>query len=525
MLFGRKDAANRVRIFESLAVAVGYAMLFIFAWRLSQDQWYLPAGLRAASLLFLPMRLWPAVIIGDAAAVLSNRIGMLHKYPAEWVFGSSVLLMPSISAGAWALRQYVGPIGEKLHLTPLYAAALAIWMGLSNSTVNVVLNGPAGDITPSSFLKFALGYYLGMLLILLPCLLWRQRQTSLLVPQNFARDCMLAGSVIAALHLIAVLCTDAASDQRVSFLLLMLLPAVALTFTHGWRGAAAGVVMVNLAIGFIMPNPNTAGAHDAVAYVAQQALALTGTMLIVLGSVISSHYESARLLGIAEREALSIARNNVFANERILRSKAVDIAQAQAHINFTRHELTQWLRTHGHSRAALELNSSGLAHSKLFNSHLAALYPLGIEDLGLYAILQTTVGSGFLGNGAQVKLKLRGYPRRLSLNLQLAAYRSVADAVTILTSNGAEEIVVRARCVTSRKSNGGIVLSVSGASTSGIETEAARLASLDLRARAFALGGNLSITTSRVRVYLAAAPADADYLAAGENSQTGPATV
>ncbi|MFL8093248.1 MASE1 domain-containing protein, partial [Xanthomonas vasicola] len=47
---------------EGLLLSLGYCVVYLLVWHLSVDQWYLPAGLRAASLLFMPYRRWPFLL-------------------------------------------------------------------------------------------------------------------------------------------------------------------------------------------------------------------------------------------------------------------------------------------------------------------------------------------------------------------------------------------------------------------------------------------------------------------------------
>ncbi|WP_192820369.1 MASE1 domain-containing protein, partial [Xanthomonas oryzae] len=55
---------------RGLLTATAYSIGFHLAWQCSLDQWYLPAGLRIAALLFSPSRLLPWILLGDVAALL-----------------------------------------------------------------------------------------------------------------------------------------------------------------------------------------------------------------------------------------------------------------------------------------------------------------------------------------------------------------------------------------------------------------------------------------------------------------------
>ncbi|MFC6840257.1 MASE1 domain-containing protein [Xanthomonas theicola] len=70
-------------IAKGALLSAAYCAAFLVAWRCSVDQWYLPAGLRVATLLFLPYRLWPYLLLGDTAALLMIRVPMAQEQGAS----------------------------------------------------------------------------------------------------------------------------------------------------------------------------------------------------------------------------------------------------------------------------------------------------------------------------------------------------------------------------------------------------------------------------------------------------------
>ncbi|MFX5611042.1 hypothetical protein ABTD85_21685, partial [Acinetobacter baumannii] len=60
----------------------------------SLDQFFLPAGIRAAALLIVPTRLWPYLLLGEYAYFATLRIPMIDTYGLDWVILASTLLMP-----------------------------------------------------------------------------------------------------------------------------------------------------------------------------------------------------------------------------------------------------------------------------------------------------------------------------------------------------------------------------------------------------------------------------------------------
>lgn len=485
------------------AVPIIYALSYLLTWRLSTDQWYLPAGIRVASLLFIPTRFWPYLFIGEFGALLYLRLPMVEKYGLPWVLIVAALYMPIVSGLIHALQRRLGRVADREYLLPAVAAAVTVFgAGLGTAFNTVLMHPKKFELVPHNVLKAAVGDYLGMLMISLAALLVVRRVGRGILPGRLWRDALPAFSVVAGLTYLARMVGSGPDEIRQGLLLLMLAPPVALTLMHGWRGAALGVIMVNIGIAAAMPKTNHAGAFDAQAFVAQEALAVAGTALFLLGSIISKHYRKARDTARAEREAFNLARNSFAQHERGLRERALQAVRMKDELARAKHDLVVWLRAHGHHAAAMDVLASSLSQSQKFNSHADALYPIGIEASGLYNVIDSAALSELWGHGVEVSCRLRGNPGRLSVALQLAAYRSICDAVAILSDCVPDEIFVKARSTVGRKQRG-IVISVVHKQQPQIGTEAAALAKLDLRSRVQAFGGTIRIkSTNRISILL-----------------------
>ncbi|MGD6420537.1 MASE1 domain-containing protein, partial [Xanthomonas citri pv. citri] len=107
---------------RGLLTATAYCLAFQLAWHCSLDQWYLPAGLRIAALLFAPYRMVPWVLLGDVGALLMLRVPAIAGMgvSATWAYGSSCVLGPAISLVPIALRIKLRELHRKeALLTPL----------------------------------------------------------------------------------------------------------------------------------------------------------------------------------------------------------------------------------------------------------------------------------------------------------------------------------------------------------------------------------------------------------------------
>lgn len=90
---------------EGLLVATLYATLCWATRQISLDQFFLPAGIRLAALLMLPVRMWPYLLLGDYLYLGHLRIPMLDRYGPEWVFVASAYQFPIVRMNAPASIQ------------------------------------------------------------------------------------------------------------------------------------------------------------------------------------------------------------------------------------------------------------------------------------------------------------------------------------------------------------------------------------------------------------------------------------
>lgn len=503
------EDAKRSDTAKGLLLSAAYCASFLGTWCLSFDQWYLPAGLRAASLLFLPYRYWPYLFAGDAAALLVIRVPKAEQYSALWAYFSPFLLMPLVASLAVYLRRKLKTHQQKMNWLPLVALSIALWSSACNMALNYALFGPRASVTLSNFYVFSVGDYLGILMVLLPIMIYLRRQSDEVSPRHATRDMLIAATAIFTIYCIASIpALEQAFHQ--GLLMLMILPVVGLTFRHGWRGAAAGILAMNLVTAMKIPYLNTPGSHDAGILITQQALAITATALLTLGTVISDLFDKARKSGIAEKEALLLAQNSFLSSEGKLRDQVLYMAQMQLRLDDYRDELVDWLKGHRHFEAAMDLNSSGVAHARLFDQHALALYPMRIEEQGLYAVLNAEAFTDFWASDAAVRYKLRGQPKRLTVELQLAAYRCVCNAFALLSECDPDQYTVKTRVW---RSNGkrGIAMFVTAKSTAELQhSQGGLLAAMELEGRAKAHGGAVRRRHLNRISMLLSEPADAD---------------
>ncbi|MBN6152145.1 MASE1 domain-containing protein [Xanthomonas sp. AmX2] len=432
--------ATLKKIAGGILLSAGYCALYMLVWRWSVDQWFLPAGVRAAALLFLPYRLWPYVLLGDAAALLAMRVPMAnHNGVSElWAYLSPFLVAPLFALLPWTFRSRFPASSAVQRWLPLLTVGLAVWGLLVNKAVNAMLEGPAAFITLEHSVRYGIGSYLGILMFVLPTLLWLRRKADKSLPSKLLRDCAIAVLAVAGIFALAM----ATPGLLHQFILLMLLvPGVWLTLSHGWRGSAVGVVLANLAVAMSLPRSNYAGAYDQQGFDVQMLIAVAATILFVLGSKISSAFRQARHLGYAEQQALQVAQASYMSAERTLRNRVIEYTDIHTHLNKLSRDIASSLKERGHYAAAMEMNRTGVIQTQLLDDYVAALYPLDIETQGLYGALKSIAFANACDT--EVETRLRGESRQLSIGLQLAAYRCVLNAMEMLPRSGRHRITAR----------------------------------------------------------------------------------
>ncbi|MDV2452835.1 MASE1 domain-containing protein [Xanthomonas hortorum] len=467
---------------EGLLLSLGYCVVYLLVWHLSADQWYLPAGLRAVSLLFMSYRRWPFLLAGDAAAVLWLRVPMLETrdYAPLWAYLSPFLFAPAVALAVSAIRRHAPDVILRNAILPLMAL-LALWSTLCGMALNATLGGPIASSPVEILLRTWLGSYLGILMFLLPGLLWYRRTESYL-RNDLVRDSTFAGLAMAGLFCAANVVPEPLLRQVLMVSLVG--PAIILTLRHGWRGAAAGALLANL-IAALSRSKYGIAAYDAELFSVQLLIAVIATGLFVLGSRLAFAFSQAGDQHQVQREALQFAQAGYLAAERTLRNRVVDYSDINVHLNRLRKDCVAQLRERGHHAAAMEMTRAGVIESQLLHEYVAGLYPLEIETHGVYQALRSPALARFYDT--EIHHALHGNCGDLSLGLQLAAYRCALNAFEILPQ--AKRHLVQARAWKSRDAQGVVIRIFADASLLEVVNRDASEANAELRTRLKAHGG------------------------------------
>jgi hypothetical protein len=502
---GREQAVEQTKwsgFAKGLAIAAAYCSVYLILREFSFNQWFLPAGLRTACLLLVPYRYWPYLFAGDAAALLVVRSPLADDYSPQWAYLSPFLLILAISLVPLAIRKRMKNIDTLTSGLPVFALLTAVWSSTCNMALNYFLDGPVVLVTFENFTHYVVGDFMGLLMVVIPCLLWLRRDRGIVSPRKLGQDATLAVAAVGVMYAIAMSTPDSQLLFRQFMLIMMVLPAVMLTFAHGWKGAAIGTFTVNLAMSQALTYTGIPGQHDQAVFFAQEGLVIAAITLLTLGHRISENYDKARQAGMAQSEALVIAQKSFLSSEQMLREHMLYMAQMQLSFDDERKDTVEWLKARGHAQAAMDLNARGMSSRRTFDERAPALYPLRIEQEGLYAVLHAESFTNFWGAGAEVYLGYKGQPKRLSVDLQLAAYRCICHAMAQLSESEPSEYRISMRVWHFGKRRGiSIAVTVDPTAQARV-SPAAVAASTILDARVRAYGGIVKRETHHVRVFL-----------------------
>lgn len=421
-------------IAKGIAIAAMYGVVYLVLRYISFNQWFLPAGLRAACLLFLPYRYWPFVILGDAGAVLYQRIPKLEQYEAAWVYVGPILLICSVAIAPHLVRARLKRPDDMHFWMPLAALFISTWAAVCTSIFNHVLGGPRQPDGIRNFTDYVTGNFLGILMFVLPILVWKMRSWETYKAKRVFRDALFAVAFLIPLFLFVKLQPESNVLPRQIALMLMIVPAAHLTLSHGWHGAAVGVFIVNLSIAQTMEYAGVPRYYDDTVFLSHIGLTIGAVVFLLFGRRITLNFETARKSGIAEQEAIRFSRTNLLSNEPAVRDQLIIMASMQVQMDDARDLLAKDMRANGKYREAMELHRRGIEHRQLFEIQALVVYPIGIERDGLFRVLDTGAFRESRASGVHVDFAFgRIDPRTLSEALQVSAYRCLCHAIDYLS--------------------------------------------------------------------------------------------
>lgn len=166
-------------------------------------------------------------------------------------------------------------------------------------------------------------------------------------------------------------------------------------------------------------------------------------------------------------------------------------------------EMVNWLHAQGHHAVADSLRHTSEVHSRLFRAQASMIYPAALEQLGLYVALQAGgVREAWNATHRIGQPRLKGDPCALGVGLQLAAYRLVVDAVSLLLKCECGQISVSIRCGSSIRKRGAFICVALLDRHASLGGRAKALANEQLLGRVLAHAGHMDLSGNRLRMVL-----------------------
>lgn len=484
-----------------------YAIACWGARQISLDQFFLPSGIRVAALLISPVRMWPYLLLGEYAYFAHLRLPLVGTYGLDWVLLSSAYQFPIVALIVHILR---GETHSKEVRLIVIAGISAAAIGLGNvSLMHAFWESPQDSGFAAVTNRFVLGHYTGILTIAPLAILMmrrtcRSRWSAWLQPRSASALVLMLATGYATAHL-----PEGLSSEKSGFQLIMALPVIALTCIHGWRGAAVGMPLLNLIVHFTTPVTGLPGSFDAGAFQTQQGLALVSTALLVLGGMASQYRRQLSISLQERRQDQDFARASHLARERYLRARAHRMRHIGDHFDLMLNQMVEWLKEQGHTQFASGVLKSASIGSRHFREQISMVYPTPLEHVGLYLALQGCgIGEEWDKTGRVTCEQLSGDPCQLSTGLQLAAYRTIEEAVSVLLQHESGNLQIRARCGRHGQLQG-ILLAVTVLKDSnGLSRTTMEAATQNLMAQAGTYNGTLQFRRNALRLVLTEAGGD-----------------
>ena len=482
---------------KGIAIALVYAVSCWAAREISLDQFYLPAGVRVAALLILPPRMWIYLLIGEYAYFANLRLPLVDKHGWTWVVLGSVLLMPAAAMIVYKHRK--GTVkGSGTWFISMAAMAAAATTTINLVTSHLLWKKPPEEPAVVQAIQFFVGDFIGILTLGSLALLWIRR-SGRSTTRSTKRMIAVSALVISALGVAAANMGEAAAMQ---LHLLMMIPAIALTCIHGWRGAALAVALLHLVIGATLVDMGPWTFHETT-FGTQQALAVIGSGLLILGFLISDQRRQLRDAEAREADSSSQLKQSHVFREAMLKDQVQDIRLLGERIDHSLSIVGDCLKSKGHMQFGEDVLSIAAANSRKFREQTSRVYPIMLEHVGLYLTLQVGGIADIWNASRRVGSPiLLGDPCQLSNGLQLAAYRAMDEAVALVLSREPGHVRVKSRCFQKGEMRAILVVVAFLDTRQLLSVDTADAAERELTGRVMGYEGKVAAKANRIRILL-----------------------
>lgn len=484
-----------------ILVACAYAAAFWLAREASWDQFYLPAGVRVAALVVCRPQWWPYLLVGEYACFGVLRYPLAEQYGWAWVVFGSSLLMPVTMLSVYAFWR-LSTRGQDGWIIPLAGVSAVMVTAMNLSMAYLLWPSPPPNPIGIDTALFVLGDFVGILTVAPLGLLWMKRHELSYSLHSHSATC-ISLVALATLGVASLYVPSDSCPVRGSALLLMGAPAIALTCMHGWLGAAISVPTWSVVARFTFPSYDSAAVFDHAALSLHQTIVIAGASLLAVGARLSRREYQLQKREADSMRALSHTRSAFISAEQDMRTRALEIRQLEESFDASLCSVAEGLRVDGHEALAGGLLKVTTLHSRKVREQVTMVYPTSLEHVGLYLALQIGgIDEAWKATERLAPHRLTGDPCRLSVGLQLAAYRTIIDAVSLLLDREPGQIQIRARCGASADIRGIVVSVAIQDPHHSLSSETLAAAIERLTGRPLAYGGTIQCRRNRIRILL-----------------------
>lgn len=457
----RRMSLLTVKNWRGPGVGLLFLVVWLCLWPTQSVYWDLLAGWRFGMFLLLPVRYWPWLIVGECLADTGGGLLFPGDHP---VFILDVAADTLLGAGCVGLARMLGvraSLKTPERVVQFLAAAALTSMVLTTVATALLLlrdTGPQPVPVAAFFGGHLLGNYLGVLLILPILVLLTDSR-----PDRAMRRRLLVDGVAFLLPVLVVLFALIRNGPPAARFAptLALAPVLYFAFRHGWRGTAASMLVVSVAM-TVFTLVTTRLSTPAQAHL---FLAVAGSAALMLGSGMdalrrSSHdlsVQNARLETANERldelaqQLSDVARRNLRSEEEQRRYMAAELhdelGQNLTAIQ-TRMKLAQSRLQSAGLHDVSEAINDIIAHMRnTVRRMLDSLRPNVLDEFGLDRALEDGPIRNLLdAAGIGYRVTLYGEAGELDEDTRVAIYRIAQEAATnVVRHAGANHLFLRLR--------------------------------------------------------------------------------
>jgi len=282
-----------------LGIALAYAAIYSLLRTVWIPHWQLTAGFHLACLLLVPMRYWPALFVGQVAALGEIAYSCFGQLGLPWAltlpFTSMAITMPVV----FLFRKYLPVIDadKRIVISSLLLCILTVTLLYTGAEIfeYALMQGvwpenqwSAAHVDYFGYLWF-LGAGLGIYMIV-PAALWFYTEGDLRL-QNMWISILRSRVLLSAAAFLSPCLYVLAYTIEYSHLawvrhlcqVAMLLTPLWFAVRYGWQGASLACMLANLAVVLSMP-----ALYDPAVLQTQELMMISSTAWLLLGARVST---------------------------------------------------------------------------------------------------------------------------------------------------------------------------------------------------------------------------------------------